>query len=383
MEKRHRKRIILPGLCLFCAMLFWGCAFVDGSGRGAAGGVTESAEDSGSSDFAKLYYYAALSDDQRMTLYREIFTILTDMGQDVTVSCRDEALLDEVFRCVLADHPELFYVTGYTYTKYTKDSEVVQISFSGTYSMTKEEIERCQGKIDEYVESCLAGMPREDDYAKIRYLYEYLIRNTEYSLQAPENQNMCSVFLYGQSVCQGYAKAFQYLCGRAGIYATLVTGRIRESGYGHAWNLVRSDGAYYYVDTTWGDASYTMNGQVAKQGSPSVSYEYLCVTTDQINRTHEIDTVVGMPDCTSLKDNYYVRQNAYFTEFDEALLSELFDQSREAYVTFQCQSEEVYRQYEEYLIGQERIFDYMDSPSGISYSDNEETLTFGFWPPEN
>ncbi len=415
MGKPHNKRMMLAGLLLWGVSVFGGCAYGAGNGGERAGtepqtqtpedeagewdeadeweealpppapdaGEARAGEAAEERDFSDCYYYSSLTDGQQRLVYGQLFRNLTQMGQEVTVGCRDEEELDRIFQCVLADHPELFYVTGYTYTKYMQNDDVVKLSFLGTYSMTEAEADRCRSGIDGYVDVCLSGMPQGDDYAKIRYLYEYLIGNTEYSLQAPENQNMCSVFLYGQSVCQGYAKAFQYLCGRAGIDATLVTGKIRESGYGHAWNLVRSDGEYYYVDVTWGDASYTINGEQAQQGIPGVSYEYLCVTTDQIERTHEIGSVVEMPYCSATKDNYYVRENAYFTEFDEALLPGLFAGKENSFVTFQCRSEEVYRQYEEYLIGQEHIFDYMDASEGISYSDNRDTLTFGFWPPQN
>lgn len=331
------------------------------------------------------YYYGTLTDDGQRMMYVQMLNSMRQMGQDEELVCQDEDLLYRIFCAVLADHPELFYVTGYTYAKVTQDGEVMHMRFSASYSMSRAEVARCQSGIDEYVETCLSYLPAgQDDYAKIRYLYEYVICNTEYDLQAPENQNICSVFLYGRSVCQGYAKAFQYLCMRAGIDAALVTGRIKESGYGHAWNLVRSNGAYYYVDATWGDASYTMDGGAASSGLPDVNYEYLCVTTEQIERTHEIDmSVAQMPYCTATDDNYYVRGHAFFSAFDEGALDTFFANRVGKYVTFRCETADVYSAYYEYLIGQEHIFDYMDSDAGVSYSDNEETLTFGFWLPES
>lgn len=329
------------------------------------------------------YYYDALSEKQKL-LYAELLMILTSESEDIIISETDEELIDPVFQAVLADHPEIFYVTGYTYTKHLLDDEVQRIGFTGAYTMEKADVEAYQRKIDEYVEVCLQNLPAEDEYERIRYLYEYIIAHTDYVLDAPENQNILSVFVYGQSVCQGYAKALEYLCMQAGLEATLVTGTIRESGYGHAWNLVKSNDAYYYVDATWGDASYTSgNGQAAMQ-LPNVNYEYLCITSDQLLETHEIRTVVEMPVCTSMKDNFYVREQAYFEVFDikgvEALFANYIKGEVDC-VTFKCSSRELYEQYYEYLITDQYIFQYMNSNSGVSYYVSEENASFSFWIP--
>lgn len=336
-------------------------------------------------DWENAYAYQLLSQEEQ-TLYEEIAEALVTFGQDVKLSSCDKEEISYVFQCVLNDHPEIFYVDGYTYTEYTLGDVLRKITFTGTYRFNREEVAERQLLIDNYVNQCFAGLPTEaDEYAKVKYVYEYLIHHTEYDATAQDNQNICSVFIEGRSVCQGYAKATQYLLHRAGIFATLVLGRV-EGGEGHAWNLVRIDGDYYYVDTTWGDASYqAVEGSVSypDEKIPTINYDYLCVTTKQLEITHTIDNVVELPECTSMENNYYVREGVYFTRWDEEKLAEIFAEGYEkgsTYVTLKCADGEVYGQMREALIVNQGIFRYLDCPDGVvSYTENERQYSMSFW----
>ena len=77
----------------------------------------------------------------------------------------------------------------------------------------------------------------------------------------------------GQRCVRGYAGATKYLLDRAGVDCIWVTGT--GGGGPHAWNIVKCDGQYYYVDTTWGDPGYwELQGEdVTKE---FIAYEYLC-----------------------------------------------------------------------------------------------------------
>ena len=72
-------------------------------------------------------------------------------------------------------------------------------------------------EIDAAASRILSGIsPDAGDYEKVKYVYDTLIRETDYELGAPDNQNIYSVFVNHVSVCQGYAKATQYLLNRLG-----------------------------------------------------------------------------------------------------------------------------------------------------------------------
>ena len=334
---------------------------------------------------ADSYAFHQLSDDEQ-EIYLEILWTLLNFQENVTLSSMDEEEISRMFQCVLNDHPEIFYVDGYTYTQYTLGDILKRITFTGTYPMDREEIDGRQARIDEYVKQCFSGITTEmDEYEKVKHIYEYLIDHTEYDASAKDNQNICSVFLDGRSVCQGYAKATQYLLQQAGISTTLILGEVSQ-GEGHAWNAVRIDGQWYYVDTTWGDASYQAVGgeeSYPQKAMPTINYDYLCVTTEQLCKTHTIENVVIPPECNSMEANYYVKEGLYFTTLDKEQLTRIFKEGYErgnAYVTLKCASKELYEQMQDMLITEQEIFQYLDCPDGVvSYTDDDKQYSMSFW----
>ncbi len=296
----------------------------------------------------------------------------------------DETDIDRVFQSVLIDHPELFYVEGYSYTRFTRGEKITALEFSGSYNVDLETAKIRQEEIARAVGEILSGIAEEaTDYEKVKYVYDTLIRNTEYELDSPDNQNIYSVFANHISVCQGYAKATQHLLNALGIPCTLVLGTVGENE-GHAWNLVNIGGSCYYVDTTWGDASYQLDTLVEESqlSMPEINYDYLNVTTAELLRTHTISPDMDMPLCIDTAANYYVMEGALFSSYDRQQMEELFqraiEEGRED-VTIKCADEESYVQVTTALLDNQEIFRYLKESDGtVAYTrdDNQRSLTF-------
>ncbi len=337
------------------------------------------------------FAYDRLSETEKIW-YRDINRLLAyRMNEDVKLSVEamkeglTEEDIDKIYNCVMMDHPEYFYVGGYEYGTYVNGlGETCYYLMYGKYTYSMEECEKRQKEIEEAAENILWFAPTdEDDYEKIRYVYETIIQQTDYDMNAPDNQNIYSVLVGKASVCQGYAKTTQYLLNKLGLDCSIVFGKVRD-GESHSWNIVECNDAYYYLDTTWGDASYSMNGEMLKETeAPEINYDFLCIPTEQLEKTHKIKEVVELPDCESMDDNYYVREGKYFFTYDEEQLQKEFDEAfetGETSVTIKCDSEEVYDTFYKELIENQLVFSYLPAEyESISYIEDEEQLSLSFW----
>lgn len=333
-------------------------------------------------------YYFRLADEDTKRVYGEILYILTNVEEEIEVSTTDLDVIDRAFNYVLWDHPEIFYVSGYSLMRYLLLGELRSVTFSGQYLLSHEEIEdyrvKIESYVDEYFEALNISFPDgADDYHLIKFAYEYIVLNTDYDLEAPLNQGIASVMVNHLSVCNGYAKSLQYLLNLMGIECTIVEGRTQNLT-GHAWNLVKADGDYYYVDSTWGDATFTVinEGNADISSLPPVNYDYLLVTTEELNKTHTLDHPELMPICVSDADYYYLRENLFFTELDKDKLKEVFETAyanNDEYITIKFATRECYDEVGSYLLKEQNIFDYLQNMTSVSYAQNEDRLYMVFW----
>lgn len=332
------------------------------------------------------YAFTYLSEEEKIW-YPEILCGLQNMEDEVALSQEPIKAglqgedIDKVFQAVVFDHPELFYVNGYEYTGYQLGDKLVSLEFTGKYTCTPEEAAVRGAEIEVAATAVLdrlKGLTSQYDICKA--VYETLILETEYCLESAENQNIYSVFVNHSSVCQGYAKAFQYLCLRMGIDATLIVGK-DYTGEGHAWNLVLLDGNYYLSDITWGEANYKQD--YPADTVPEINYDFFLVTSEEMQHTHLDEMWYPLPKCVSRECNYFVQEGLYMEQYDETFLRQLFagaNAEEKQQVSIKFDTKELYLQVKDELVEQGRIFTLWDSgDKQLYYSSNENVNTMTFW----
>lgn len=325
---------------------------------------------------AGKYAYEMLDQDEKL-IYNQIVDGVKNWKKNITVSTNDSDKLERAYQAVSSEHAEIFWVEGYGFTIYEVGGLQADYVFEPKYAYTEKEVQQKQEKIDAYVAECLEGLASEaSDYEKVKYIYEYIIKNTEYNLTAGESQNICSVFIQRSSVCMGYARAMQYLLQSIGISCTVVSGT--ADGEAHAWNLVQMDGDYYYVDATWGEPNVT---ESSIQNKETVNYAYLGVRTAELFQSHQPDGSITLPECIATADNYYVREGKFLTEYNEKLINSILirEYNNGNSITIKCADSDIYGQLYEYLIQKASICTIIDC-EGISYLEDVRNNIFTIYP---
>lgn len=252
-------------------------------------------------DTCARYAWTTL-DAEGKELYYDVLEAALSYKPSVEIPSDRAAL---VYECVFFDTPELFYLD--------EKPEISDGKLTFRYAFTEEEARNNASRLDGEYDVFKASLdPAAGEYEKLQYLYEYIINRTKYDREAEADfdKNVYNERVYRassavgpladcRSICIGYARATQYLCLRLGIQTFTVRGSGIPDGI-HYFSLVLLDDGYYYVDTTWGDP-------VGSDPSTDyLTYNYFCITTEELLRSHQINMNVPLPVCTNEKYNYFV-----------------------------------------------------------------------------
>ncbi|MBR5498287.1 MAG: hypothetical protein IKV76_09940 [Clostridia bacterium] len=287
------------------------------SGEDAAQDASEEADD------CIDYHKKQLCDS-----YKELYDRLLECLNNGIFSVNDglsEYVADDIFnvlKFIERDHPELVWMTPeatvYSNSE-TGEAVSVELAFGTGLNCEPEMIAELQAKAEnaaaELVEQASA---LEGDYEKALFVHEELVKRLSYDHElaaaidepTPEvklNATMYGAFVNNKTICKGYAQAYQYVMKKLGIECAYVSGKAEDTL--HAWNLVKLDGEYYYVDVTWDDPTF-------KNGEESIKSHYYCFApTSWMNKTHTPGDEVFYPECAVMDNNYYVRSGLFMDAY--------------------------------------------------------------------
>ncbi len=350
----------------------------------------------------EVYYYAyeKLSEPEKQA-YHAILDGIRHFADSVE-NIPKGLTIDQIFRIIHYigyDHPEIFWFQyGSTVNYHQSDSTAYKVNLN--YPMTKQEAEKRQKKIDTALKYFLAKIDDSmSDFEVTLRIYENIIHLVDYDSIALDIQekdqnfrekpddlrSIYGVFVNRKAVCAGYAKATQYLMNRYGLQCTYILSDT------HAWNLIKLEGEYYHLDTTWGDSS---NTQIEKNYSSEVGYDCYCITTKEVEalENHKALEELSLPTCTATACNYYHRFGLFFDKYDlDRLKSITYDAVKKgkSKITIKCSNSSVLKEWIQKSIEEHEFRDviqYINQKSKVkieesysySYSDTKNTISYFF-----
>ena len=163
-----------------------------------------------------------------------------------------------------------------------------------------EEYDRFQSMASEANEILCALLPVDAACEKAKIIADWMIENISYE-DNEEANTAYGALINKKAVCDGYAKAYDFLCKKAGLETIYVLSN--ESTMNHAWNMIRIEDKWYHIDVTWmeGDLgrsmkNFMMPDSVCYETHPSAVYY-----TNPITK----ENVIPKANCSKLFPYYY------------------------------------------------------------------------------
>lgn len=230
-----------------------------------------------------LAYQAAAAGEERVQLPE-------DTSYDDACTAMDALLLDCPELCALDNA----YSVGYYQSK-PQEAIYIDMNYILPISCQRDTVQAA-GR--------MAGQATGDEFQREWILHDLLCQQVVYDAEAEHQHTAYGALVEGRAVCDGYAKAMTLLLRLSGMECGVVRGSVLKTGGSHAWNLVKVDGAYTWLDVTNDDQPAMM------------TYFFFNLTDEWLQRSSALETS-GLPPCTDPSVNWHVRNWRYVENAEE------------------------------------------------------------------
>lgn len=344
-KKKMFKKFVSVFLCVITVFTFTSAAFI------RSGGITAEA----ASSFTLPYYYYQMSDEAQdfyLYLRKAIKECRTKIKLNIDFEIEEFSMIIEL---LVYHDPMMFNLDDIDVLDETRTS----VTFGMTYENDKETYDKMVKEYDKATNKILSkftdGM---STYNKIKTIHDEIINNVVYDLKSSDNDNIYGTLVDNKAKCDGYARTFTYVCGKAGIRSVTVMGNDLTSNSkenGHMWNKVYYNKKWYNVDVTWDDPVSDMKD--------NLQYDYFMVSDKALENTHEEDNLsFEVPEANDDTRGYYVVNKKYAASNQEAenlIKSELRNAARSGEKSFSIKfaSKDIMDYVSDYLKDSDKMFD--------------------------
>lgn len=266
------------------------------------------------------YGYSTLTAEEKK-LYDDIVSGIENLRYKI---CEEDAYSIEewtkIYGMVYNQEPRLFYMNA-------------KVKVGKLFYTTKSQdvINQMQKDIDAAADKLVSeAAGKSSTFEKLKVFHDYLVLNSSFEFSSGDQSYNTSIYnafgsgeAQGNIQCNGYAKAMQYLCDKAGIVSMVVTGESME-GASHAWNVVDVDGKWYNLDCTWDDPL------MDPPNYKNIRYNFFLVPDKwihEVTHTHvnqhklssgKYVTYFTPPACTDTAQNYFIKNGYVYNDFASA-----------------------------------------------------------------
>ena len=177
--------------------------------------------------------------------------------------------------------------------RYEYNNKKATIYGKQSYLMTPEQANYVEINVQDILKSIVRNSM--SDLEKVKAVNDYIVSQTVYTKETHSSPHSAYTVLAERGgVCQGYALLAHLMIQKLGIETKYIVGYVGEIG--HAWNLVKLEGQWYHLDTTWNDPVPDRKG--------AIRYQYFLVDDRTMAKDHSWITS-NYPKATSTKYSFY------------------------------------------------------------------------------